>query len=202
VRVRRILSASVALSTLTRDLAPRSAAMAAQDWSRPPKPAAPETLKPHPNWRPADRPLAPISVPSHPAMTMVAEPDPRAHRVGELTGRRTATGRYYQLSDGRVQAEISSTPVNYRDARGSYQPLDTRILDTGLAGYPHGVETNTFRSYFGDRTDRLVRFEYDGTSLGLGTAGATAVTPQARGNEVSYRGALPGADVRYQVTPT
>src|SRR5215217_3621641 len=187
---------------LTLGLAPGSAAMAAQDGSRPAKPAAPETLKPHPKWQPADKPLAPISVPSHPSPTMVAEPDPKAHRVRELTGRRTPTERYYQLSDGRVQAEISGTPINYRDAHGTYQPLDVRITGAGRAGYPHGVEKNTFRSYFGDRTDRLVRVEYEGTSIGLGTTGTTAVAPQVRGNEVIYRGALPGADVSYLVTPT
>ncbi|HEY8111238.1 MAG TPA: hypothetical protein VII16_00005, partial [Actinomycetes bacterium] len=145
MRASRILSVSVALSMLSLGLAPGSAASATQDSSRPPKPAAPETLTPHPDWRPADKRLAPISVPAHPSTTMVAEPDPKAHRVRELTGRRTATGRSYQLSDGRVQAEISGTPVNYRDARGSYQPLDTRITGTGRAGYPDGVEKNTFR---------------------------------------------------------
>jgi RHS repeat-associated protein len=187
---------------LSLGLMPGSAASATQDSSRPPKPAAPETLTPHPDWRPADKPLAPISVPSHPSPTMVAEPDPKARRVRELTARRTANGRYYQLSDGRVQAEISGSPVNYRDARGSYQPLDVRITGAGRAGYPHGVEKNTFRSYFGDRTDRMVRLEYGGTSLGLGTTAPTAVAPQVDGNEVTYRGALPGADVSYQVTPT
>ena len=192
MRASRIVSVSVALSMLTLGLAPGSAAMAAQDSSRPPKPPAPETLKPHPNWRPADKPLAPISVPSHRSTTLVAEPDPKAHRVREVTGLRTATGRYYQLSDGRVQAEISGTPVNYRDARGGYQPVDVRVTGAGRAGYPHGVEKNTFRSYFGDRTDRMVRLEYEGTSLGLGTTATTAATPQVRGNQVTYRGALPG----------
>jgi len=118
---------------LTLGLAPASVA---QEGARPPKPAAPQTLQPHPNWRPADEALAPISVPSHPSATLVAEPDPKAHRVRELTGRRTATGRFYQLSDGRVQAEISGTPVNYRDTRGSYQPVDVRITGTGRAGTP------------------------------------------------------------------
>src|SRR6266702_7491785 len=50
----------------------------------------------------------------------VAAPAPR--RVRELTARRSADTRVYQLSDGRRQAVISAVPVNYRDARGGWQP--------------------------------------------------------------------------------
>jgi len=204
VRSFRKLGIGVVVSSLVLGLVgPAQSAIAANAPAAPPEPARPDTLKPHPNWRPADKPLAPVSVSSHPVSTSNAwKPDPKAHRVRELTGRRTATGRYYQLSDGRVQAELSSTPVNYRDAQGRYQPLDTTVTSTGHAGYPHGVEKNTFRSYFGERTDKLVRFELGDAGIGLGTATAKAVTPQVRGSEVSYRGAVNGADLGYQVTPT
>ena len=49
----------------------------------------------------------------------VALPAPR--RVRELTARRSADTRVFQLSDGRLQAEISAVPVNYgtRTAHGS-----------------------------------------------------------------------------------
>ncbi|MFC9242471.1 hypothetical protein ACFT7S_00010 [Streptomyces sp. NPDC057136] len=36
---------------------------------------------------------------------------PKAKRIAELTGRRTANERFWQLSDGRVQAEVSVTPT-------------------------------------------------------------------------------------------
>ncbi|MFE5597411.1 hypothetical protein, partial [Streptomyces sp. NPDC056549] len=38
----------------------------------------------------------------------------KAKRVAELTGKRTANARYWQLSDGRVQAEVSAVPTGYR----------------------------------------------------------------------------------------
>ncbi|MCZ0979541.1 hypothetical protein O1L60_11890 [Streptomyces diastatochromogenes] len=39
---------------------------------------------------------------------------PQSKRVAELTGKRTANARYWQLSDGRVQAEVSAVPTGYR----------------------------------------------------------------------------------------
>ncbi|MFB7451787.1 hypothetical protein [Streptomyces sp. NPDC056194] len=42
---------------------------------------------------------------------------PKPKRVAELTGRRTANACYWQLSDGRVQAEVSAVPTGYRAGR-------------------------------------------------------------------------------------
>src|SRR4051794_27631410 len=39
---------------------------------------------------------------------------PKAKRVAELTGKRTANARFWKLSDGRVQAEVSAVPTAYR----------------------------------------------------------------------------------------
>ena len=52
---------------------------------------------------------------------------PRPRRVRELPSRRTATTRVYELSDGRLQAEVSATPVNYQDAAGRWRPIDTAV---------------------------------------------------------------------------
>jgi hypothetical protein len=41
--------------------------------------------------------------------------DPQAKRVKELTSRRTSAARFWQLSDGRVEAELSAAPTSYRD---------------------------------------------------------------------------------------
>jgi hypothetical protein len=81
-------------------------------------------------------------------------------RVGELTGRRTANASFFELSDGRVQAEISATPVHYRDGEGAFRPVDTRVGATSRSGFVKGNATNTFTSLFGGSTGRLVRFEF------------------------------------------
>jgi hypothetical protein len=128
---------------------------------------------------------------------------PAEKRVRELPDRRTANGRFYQLSDGRVQAEISAAPVNYRDGKGRYQPIDTRVTSTSRSGFVKGNSTNTFTSLFGASSNRLVRFEQDGRSVELGLTGAARqVTLEVDGSTVTYPGLAGGADLVYEVTPT
>ena len=132
-----------------------------------------------------------------------AQKRPDAKRLREVPGKRTANGRVYQLSDGRLQAEISQVPVNYRDAKGRWQPIDTRVRATDRAGFAQGNTTNTFASLFGDRSDQLVRFEKDGRAVELGLTGAArGVTPQVDGSSVTFLGLASGADVVYEVTST
>ncbi|GAA1874239.1 golvesin C-terminal-like domain-containing protein [Asanoa iriomotensis] len=126
---------------------------------------------------------------------------PAQKRVKELPAKRTANSRVYELSDGRTQAEISATPVHYRDAKGAYQPIDTRVRPTRRDGYVQGNSTNTFTSLFGDSSDQLVRFTRDGRSISLGLAGRTsAAVPRVDGSTVTYPGLAGGADVVYDVT--
>ncbi|MEU8299831.1 DNRLRE domain-containing protein [Micromonospora sp. NPDC048909] len=128
---------------------------------------------------------------------------PAQKRVKELTGKRTANGKTYQLSDGRTQAEISAVPVHYKDSKGRYQPIDTTVRPTNDKGYVQGNRTNAFTSLFGDSSDELARFEQDGRSIELGLAGAPqAVTPKVSGSTVTYAGVAGGADVVYDVTST
>jgi len=55
---------------------------------------------------------------------------PAATRVRELVDRRIATGTFYETSDGRVQVELSASPVHYRDVQGRWQDIDTRVADS------------------------------------------------------------------------
>jgi hypothetical protein len=48
-------------------------------------------------------------------------------RVKELKDKRTAYSRYYLLSDGRTQAEVSAVPRHYPDNDGDYRPIDTAV---------------------------------------------------------------------------
>jgi hypothetical protein len=128
---------------------------------------------------------------------------PAQRRVKELTGKRTANSKVYQLSDGRLQAEISPAPLHYRDGKGAYQPIDTTVRPVNEGGYVQGNQTNTFTSLFGDRSDDLVRFERDGRSVEMGLAGAgRGVTPTVSGSTVTYPGLAGAADLVYDVTST
>ncbi|MEQ4305513.1 DNRLRE domain-containing protein [Plantactinospora sp. B6F1] len=121
-----------------------------------------------------------------------------AKRVRELTGRRSATTRFFEMSDGRVQAEVSTGARFYRDASGRFLPIDTTVRSVGAAGYAN--TSNTFASRFGVRSDDLVRFELGGERVRLGLAGAgRKVTPTAEGDTVTYRDLVDGVDVSYEV---
>ncbi|MCO1597713.1 DNRLRE domain-containing protein [Micromonospora sp. RHAY321] len=126
---------------------------------------------------------------------------PTPKRVREVPERRTANGRVFQLSDGRLQAELSALPMNYRDAKGHWQPIDTRVRPATRNGYVQQNSTNSFTSLFGGRTDNLVRFERDGRAVQLGLAGGErTAAPKVDGSTVTYPGLAGGADLVYDVT--
>ncbi|MEV0495877.1 DNRLRE domain-containing protein, partial [Streptomyces atratus] len=130
---------------------------------------------------------------------------PKAARLKELTGRRTANARYWQLSDGRIEAEISGRATSYRDGKG-WKPIDTTVRQTGRNGFDYANTTNTGRSYFGSDPSRLMRFEAEtgqAVTLGLvdGPKGVGKLKPRAEGATVSYSGAMGEADLVYNVLP-
>jgi RHS repeat-associated protein len=129
---------------------------------------------------------------------------PKAHRVRELKSRRTSTARFWQLSDGRVEADLSALPTSYRDTRTkSWKSVDTSVRASKTKGYAFANTTNNGRSWFGRDSDRLVRFQSpDGRSVTLGLDGASRdLKPAAKGSTVTYKDATQGADLQYSVGP-
>ncbi|MGW0886121.1 golvesin C-terminal-like domain-containing protein [Streptomyces sp. NPDC002671] len=134
--------------------------------------------------------------------------EPQAKRIRELKGRRTSTARFWQLSDGRVQAELSAVPTVYRSGSGrraTWKPIDTAVHATDTKGDAKGFDfantTNEGWSWFGSDADHLVRFQSpDGHSVTLGLEGATgALKPVVKGSKVTYKDAVNGADLEYGV---
>jgi hypothetical protein len=72
----------------------------------------------------------------------------KAKRVGELTGRRTANARYWKLSDGRVQAEVSAVPTGYRVGK-SWKDIDPTVRATDAKGFDFANTSNAASSWFG-----------------------------------------------------
>ncbi|WP_418959587.1 DNRLRE domain-containing protein [Streptomyces tritici] len=126
-------------------------------------------------------------------------------RVKELTERRTPSARYWQLSDGRVQAEVSTVATHYGAGKGKdkeWKAIDTAVVPTGREGFRHANTTNVARTYFGENPAELVRFEIDpGHWVAIGIKGGTAkkLVPVVAGNVVTYRDALNGADLTYTI---
>lgn len=130
---------------------------------------------------------------------------PKAKRVKELTSRRTPSARFWQLSDGRVEAELTATPTSYEDPKAkSWKTIDTRVAGTKEKGFDFANTTNTGRSWFGSDPGRLLRFEAGdgGRSVTLGLEGARgSLKPAAEGSTVTYKDAVGGADLSYVVGP-
>jgi RHS repeat-associated protein len=126
---------------------------------------------------------------------------PKPKRVAELAGKRTANERFWKLSDGRVQAEVSAVPTAYRAGK-SWKDIDPAVTSTGREGFEFANTTNTTRSWFGSQAGRLLRFESaDGHAVTLGLEGAGKLAPVAKGNTVTYKDAVSGADLSYEVGP-
>ncbi|MET9163306.1 DNRLRE domain-containing protein [Streptomyces cellulosae] len=130
---------------------------------------------------------------------------PKAKRVKELTSRRTPSARFWELSDGRVEAELTAAPTAYRDPSSkAWKAIDTRVTGTRAKGFDFANTANTGRSWFGSDPDRLLRFETaeGGQSVTLGLRGARgSLKPEAEGDTVTYKDAVGGADLSYEVGP-
>nr|WP_309504752.1 DNRLRE domain-containing protein [Streptomyces sp. KM273126] len=132
--------------------------------------------------------------------------DPKAKRVRELTGKRTANSRFWQMSDGRVQAELSAEPTSYRSGAGKkagWKPIDATVRASEAKGFEFANTTNTGQSWFGSDAGRLVRFRSpDGRSVTLGLQDSgRSLKPVAKGSTVTYKDAVGGADLEYEVGP-
>ncbi|MFG3130867.1 DNRLRE domain-containing protein [Streptomyces tendae] len=130
---------------------------------------------------------------------------PKAKRVKELTSRRTPSARFWQLSDGRVEAELTAAPTSYKDPAGkSWKTIDTRVAETEAKGFDFANTANTGRSWFGSDPGRLLRFEAGdgGQSVTLGLQGTSGrLKPVAEDSTVTYKDAVGGADLSYVVGP-
>ncbi|MFC9588684.1 DNRLRE domain-containing protein, partial [Streptomyces sp. NPDC056944] len=125
----------------------------------------------------------------------------KAKRVAELTGKRTANARYWQLSDGRVQAEVSAVPTGYRVGK-SWKDIDPTVVPSDAKGFAFSNTTNAASSWFGADAGRLLRFEAaGGHAVTLGLEGAGKLAPVAKGDTVTYKDAVSGADLSYEVGP-
>ncbi|TCM48856.1 DNRLRE domain-containing protein [Kribbella sp. VKM Ac-2568] len=200
-RVRRVL---VPLSVTTALLLSGLQVQAFAVPAKPPKPSAAADLQ---GWRsqsnqpnPELNSVLPAGVASNEQAPSPVKRDGR--RVKELTARRTPTSKVFQLADGRTEAELSSEPVNFQAADGTLQPIDTTVKASRAAGFGLANETNSFRSFFGNRADQLVRFDLDGRGLTLGAPdGSKALSPKVSGDTVTYPDVFGDADLVYQVGP-
>src|SRR6266545_367651 len=93
--------------------------------------------------------------------------------------------------------------MHFRDAGGGWRPIDTTVRPATRPGFVLENTTNSFASLFGDRSDRLMRFEAGGRFVELGVHAEPVVSaPAVDGSTVTFVGVAGGADVVYEVTPS
>ncbi|MGW0556181.1 polymorphic toxin-type HINT domain-containing protein [Streptomyces sp. NPDC002926] len=113
----------------------------------------------------------------------------------EIVSERDARSRTYANEDGTRTSELSTTPINYRDAHGVWRPIDANLVER------NGNWVNTADSVdlrIADRADaaQLAAVTLpSGESFGYGLSGAAAVRGSAEGSRVSYEKVLPGTDL-------
>nr|WTB36335.1 DNRLRE domain-containing protein [Streptomyces sp. NBC_00830] len=124
---------------------------------------------------------------------------PKAKRVKELTGKRTSQARFWQLSDGRIEAELTATPTSYRSGK-TWKPIETTVRATEDKGFDFVNTANTGKSWFGSDAGKFMRFEAEsGGAVTFGLTGAGALKPEAKDDRVVYKDAVAGADLSYRV---
>lgn len=148
---------------------------------------------------------AELVLPGREGRTAAAQPTavPPGKRVKELTAKRSATGKVFELEDGRLQAELSSRPVHYRDGDGAWKDIDTTVSAVSQDGFVQGNDSTGFSSRFGETTDKLAKIKLGERHLTLGVAGGSRkIISVVKGATVTYPGVWDGVDVVYAVTPS
>lgn len=133
-------------------------------------------------------------------------------RDGEIVERRDSHARHYRMPNGTTQALIAASPIHYRAADGSWQPISPEILagDTGYAN-----TTNSLKSFFPVQSDGATRignaeestYSWTPQSAGYTRAdgsyrevwGLRSVPAQVDEEQISYPGIFPSATDRYRI---
>lgn len=113
----------------------------------------------------------------------------------EIVAERDARSRTYANEDGTRTSEISTDPVNYRDAHGDWQPIDTTLVQDG-DGWTNAADSVTLRLAGRADADELAGVTLpSGESFGYGLSGAASVPGRADGARVGYEQVLPETDL-------
>ncbi|MBG0825910.1 DNRLRE domain-containing protein [Planomonospora sp. ID91781] len=119
----------------------------------------------------------------------------------ELPGERSAYSRSYANPDGTLTSEFSTTPLNYRQADGSWAPINTRLASTG-EGWRNTADSVDVRLASRAAPSGMVRLGLDpGHEIAYGVRDGVAARAKAGTRGVTYPGVWPHADVRVDVLP-
>jgi RHS repeat-associated protein len=133
-----------------------------------------------------------------PGQKEAAKPKPLP--VGEVPDLRTRSSKTVRDANGRLTTTIFTEPLNYRDASGRWQPIDTRLSASHHGGYDWANTTNAFHTRFKNTlSTEYLRLDVAGSAYTLSMA-AGAARASVSGSGVTYAGVRPGVDLRYEVS--
>lgn len=126
-------------------------------------------------------------------------PDSKPTVVAEEVDLRSATSRTFRMSDGTFRREVYTGPLNYKDASGKWQPIDT-TLEVGSAPGEHvSAKAQVKASFRGTGDPRYpVRVERDGVAIELDMLGGQEGLHLASGNEARYLEVATDTDLLYE----
>ncbi|MFC4546942.1 DNRLRE domain-containing protein, partial [Paenactinomyces guangxiensis] len=128
---------------------------------------------------------------------------PKPKRVKELVKKRKQNVKFHELSDGRIEAEISTTPVHYKDKKGKWQNIDLSIGPSQEeAGYEYASTKNTFQSFFSSKlSSSFMKMKWGKHQLKVGVEKGNALSrkPEIKGNQITYFDLFPDTKVNYEV---
>ena len=118
---------------------------------------------------------------------------------GEVVSLRNRTSRSFATSPGQFRIVYYSRPINYRTRGGAWRPINDRVVPSALAGYAFQNTANSYTAYFpADLGTNPILIKRASGWVSFGLIGARG-PPRVSGSTVSYRDALPGVTLQYQV---
>lgn len=129
-----------------------------------------------------------------------AEGDAAVTVVRELTGRRTAYGTTYLLSNGQFRTVISHDPLHFKDAAGDWQPVDTTLVEVGDGVYEIAASAVTVTVRDEAAGSPAVTVASVSAAVALNLVGATEDGLTVAGSAATYPGVATATDLSYTAT--
>src|SRR5207247_5158847 len=120
---------------------------------------------------------------------------------GEVISLRSEYSTVFQQPDGSLQQTIGGSPVNYLDAAGTWQKIDTTLVPSSTAGYMRNAAGGARFELPTSGGTAPIKVT---TAAGVTTfslEGAALAKASIGGSQATYASILSGIDATYAVTP-
>ena len=152
-------------------------------------------------------PTPPLATPSYvvpkvdvPPLPKPVRPPADPAKTVEVPQLRAANESVFRRSDGNLEVRMSSTPVNFQDSKGGWQPIDNHLVSDGDGGFVNAA--NSFRVSFHSMGSGGITLSAPDGDLGFVVDGADPKLQPVLsddGLQVTYPSVVPGSDLVYSL---